>query len=894
MIEKIIKRNGTVEDFMPTKVNRWGEWAARTLGDKVDWSSIVLDTVGTLPRECTSQLLQERLIKTCLDHDTWSYNRMAGRLYAALIHKKLYDDKFPTVKALHDKLVGLGLMVKLDYTDAEYEEVNRIINHKLDFKSAHYSIHQVRSKYALQNRVTGEEYESPQFVYMRMAMALGEDQPKYRRMKDVAKWYEHFSEKRINAPTPNYVNLGTPLKGFASCCLYTTADTARSLAIGNHIAATMTYMSAGIGSHINCRSILDPVRGGVIKHQGKLPYYRALVGEVESTLQNGRGGACTTYVSVYDPEIEVIAHLKNPMSTEDKKIRGLDYNIGFNKFFARKAAKNEEVFLFNSFTAPDLYLALYNSDQSKFESLYAKYESDSSFKKKYVNAREILITVLNQSYETGRIYLHWIDEMNTHTPFKETIWSSNLCLSGDTIITVRVGDEGKVLTLKELDELFVENKDVKVLSYDINSGKIEYKPVLASAKTGIDRKVMKITDNNTGKFIICTPEHKVYTLNRGYVEAKELNVEDSLAIIEVESDSGKYGITIEYLEETIDVYDITVEDNHNFFANDILVHNCAEISLPTEAYLNMKDLYTDDENVQGEIALCSLGAIVVPNIESDEQYEEVAYYTLLMIDKCIHMSHYELPHLGVTAKSRLNAGVGIIGLAHLMAKHKASYMSVEGKRLIHEVAERHAYNCVKASLKLGQELGNAPWIHKTKWVEGWLPIDSYNKNVDSIADFKLKCDWETLRQEIISNGGIRNCSLIAHMPTESSSLASETTNCLYPVRDLTLIKTDNNRVNYWAAPDGDKLGKFYEIAWDIPTKDIIELYAIVQKFTDQAISADLYRRLVGDAEIGSAEMIKDFLYMTKLGLKTRYYVNTKTSDGLELGTDDLNCESCKL
>ncbi len=251
MIKIILKRDGRKEEFSPNKLNGWGEWAAKTLGSTVDWSSVVLETVSTLPEECSSELLQERLIKTCLDKDTWSYNRMAGRLYAALINKILYEDKIPTVKELHQKLAAKGFMVVLNYSDEEYAKIEKIINHKLDFKATHFELHQIRSKYAIKNRNTGEEFESQQFVYMRMAMALAEDQPKERRLEDVKKWYDHFSQKRLNAPTPNFVNLGTSLRGYASCCVYTTHDTAESILAGNNIAYTMTTMSAGIGAHMN-------------------------------------------------------------------------------------------------------------------------------------------------------------------------------------------------------------------------------------------------------------------------------------------------------------------------------------------------------------------------------------------------------------------------------------------------------------------------------------------------------------------------------------------------------------------------------------------------------------------------------------------------------------------
>ena len=428
MIETVIKRNGEYEEFKASKLNQWGEWAAKTLGTRVDWTSVVLDAVSTLPKVCSTQELQKRLIKVCLDQDTWSYNRMAGRLYAAMIYKDLYDGEIPTVKALHDQLAGIGIMIRLDYTDDEYEHVERIINHKLDLKSSYYELHQLLSKYSLSNRVTGKHYESQQFVYMRMAMALAEDQPKDRRMTDVEKWYEHLSQKRINAPTPNFVNLGTHLRGYASCCLVEAGDTAKSIAATNWIANTMTYMSAGIGTLMGTRSIGDPVRGGAIEHQGKLPYYRALMGEIKANLQSGRGGACTVYIPVYDPEIETILRLKNPMSTEDKRIRGLDYNFGYNKFFVKKVAKNEDIFLFNCYTAPDLHDAFYSDDEERFETLYKQYDNDPTFKKTYVNARDIALIGINESFETARVYEHNVHEMNRHTPFKDTVRMSNLCV----------------------------------------------------------------------------------------------------------------------------------------------------------------------------------------------------------------------------------------------------------------------------------------------------------------------------------------------------------------------------------------------------------------------------------------------------------------------------------
>lgn len=744
MIKTIIKRNGAEEDFSAEKVNGWGEWASKALQSRVDWGEVVLHAVSTLPEKCTSLQLQQALIDFCLHKKTWEYNLMAGRLYYSMITRTIYNGKkLPTVKNLHKQMIEYGVLKDMGYTDEEYDQIEEMINHKMDLKTTHFEIHQIRNKYALRDKITGQEFETPQFVYMRMAMGLSQFEG--NRIENVRKFYEHLSHKRINAPTPYYTNLGTVLNGYASCCVYTTEDTAASLAAGDHIGYMMTVMSAGIGSHIKTRSLGDKIRNGLIVHQGKIPYYRALVGAVGANLQNGRGGAATVYYTAFDPEVEVIAKLKNPMTPTVKQVRGCDYSFGSNKFFAKMAALDKEIALFSYSDAPELFEAQYGSSE-EFEKKYHEFLA-SDKKRTMIPARKILTASLNEAYETGRHYLHFFDEMNTHTPFKDKIYSSNLC---------------------------------------------------------------------------------------------------------------------------------------------------AEIALPTKGYKSVQELYSDYQEGNGEIGLCNIGGIIVSNIENDEQYADVAYYTLKMIDFGIHYSDYVFKNLADTAMARLNAGVGILGLAHLMAKKNKKYSTQDGKNFIHEVFETHAWHLYNASLRLGKEKGNAPWMHKTKWPEGWLPIDTYNKKVDELVTVQNKRDWESLRQQIVANGGIRNSVCVAHMPGESSSIASGTTNGPYPIRDFDLDKTNETMVLSYVAPDSTHLRDRYELAWDISSEDLIDCYAIMQKWTDQAISADLYRKVQGDEKVGTSEMIQLYLRMVKYGVKTRYYMNSKTAKGIDLNAAEASCESCSL
>ena len=763
MIERIIKRNGEVEDFSPRKLNGWGEWASKTLGKDVDWSEVVLHVASTLQSEVSSEQLQQALISHCLTKATWSYNRMAGRLYAALLYKKLYDDNIPTVKNLFSKLVKVGLMdvnFFAAFSDEDYTQLEGVIDHKRDLNYAHYQIEQSVKKYALKNRADNIDYETPQFsmlrVAMRMCMNKGTGAERIARIK---RHYDQYSKDKVNVPTPYYTNSGTVKNGFQSCCLHHTNNTVGSLAASDHISYMMTVSSAGQGSKIYTQSIGSPVRGGSIVHQGKTPYYRAQVAMINANLQNGRGGAETQSYDVYDPEIETIQKFKNPMTPSARQVRGLDYAMCFNKFFAQKAANNEDYALFDYKETEDLYKAMGNPDTSVFEKLYNNYIALGKAVR-FVNAREVLYNALSEAVETGRHYLTNLSEMNRHTPFKSLILLSNLC---------------------------------------------------------------------------------------------------------------------------------------------------CEIALETKDYDSVEQLYKEEES--GEVAMCSLAGINVGRINSDEEYKEATWVALDMIHTGIKESDYVLPQIGFTAKKRMSAGVGIVDLAYAMAKRKLKYSSEEGRNFIHEIAETHYWYLLEASLKLSEEFGNAEWIDRTKWVDGWLPTDTYNKHIDEVISAENKRDWESMRKRIIENKGHAFSVLAAHMPAESSSIKSGATNSVYPVRDLDLSKSNDTNVVTYVVPESEKFGKHYEIAWDIDVEDMAKVYGIIQKWTDQAISADMWYSAVGSDKISSDYLMRGFFSWVYYGVKTRYYVNTKTAKGIDLNSSEVvessedvdfqpesnsDCEGCQL
>lgn len=751
MIKQIRKRNGELVDFDPCRANQWAEWAS---GIGVDWSGVVLEATRKCFDGCTTQDFHNALIAACVDRETTAHLKMAGRLFIGDVYKRAFGGHttIPSVGEMYEKMVGLGLWAKMDYSQEELARCDAFINHSLDLQATLTETKQIVDKYAILDRVAKDVYESPQFVYMRMALGNMEKMPKERRMRDVAKLYYYLSRKYINAPTPFSINLGTPKKQYASCCVITTKDTAPSLAAADHIAYMMTCASAGIGSHLTTRSKGDKVRGGAIVHQGKLPYYRMQEAAVAANKQSSRGGANTMHFTVLDPEIEDLLKLKNVESIADKRIKDIDYSVGYNDFFAKKVAKNEDWMLVSYGDAPDLWGTLYKADQTEFEWLYDNY-ADPHRKdlpsRRMVKARDIAVAMLTEAVETGRIYEHNTGEMNRHTPFLQTIYSSNLC---------------------------------------------------------------------------------------------------------------------------------------------------QEIGLPTEGYESVKALYTpkfwkwggDDK---GEIGLCNLAALAA-NIP-DEEFEEAAYYACLMIDNVIEIMEYPFPHLAYTAQGRRSIGVGITNLAYTLANMGLKYTDDRGKQQIHYLAERHSYWLHVAAVKLAEERGCCDYF--SKYNDGWLPVDTANTEVNKIVPGLVRVfDWEPLRERIKNVGGIRFSVLEAHMPCESSSVGSGHTNSLYPIRAGKVMKTSGTNKTLFIAPEWDRLKNNYQLAWDIPTKDMIEVYAIVQQFTGQSISADLYIKYGKERrEISAKQLLTEWLYRVRLGMKTRYYINSAT--GVEAPEEEVDdCEACKL
>lgn len=789
----LTKRNGEKELSDPLKLIKWGEFGRDFVKNRnVDFTRIMRDTLQGMRDGMTTTELHLSMIRHTLDGGDDAHNKMAGVLYAPHLHKEIHKDGMPTVYELQKKLRMLGLMRKLDYTKQEYEEIEKIIDHRRDYGYAHFQLEQLVRKYAVQDRVKRIIYETPQYTFMRMAMAVFSKAKKLGRIDHIREFYTLLAENVINAPTPNYVYLGTNLNGLISCCLIHSGDSIGSLNTSDVVAYRMTANGSGIGVFQGQRGIGDPVRNGALEHNGKLPYGNATGKLVRANMQAGRAGAAKIEVNIFDREAVQTAQMQNPRTPAAKRNRDLHAAIQYHGFFLNKAAVDAEIFTFSCKTAPDLFEAFYGKDRELFEKLYAKYENDPTWVKSWVRARDLLVTVGRESYNVGTVYGFIADNVNYNTPFKEPIYCSNLCME---ILQ-------PIAPYNDLPDLY-ENDYI-------------------------------------GDIIFLDEEGLPYT------KAQRLR-------FEIKGDPDKREYAFADLEEGMVI---------RTFGTD-------------EAFITVKEITY--RHRQPETSLCALGGIVVYNVRDDAHYDRAMYYTQRMIDYCIDQNDYPFPQIKFTAQNRRNAGIGLLGAATVLARKNLRYNDRAGLEEIHRMAERHMFFAIKNSIDLGEEFGNAGWINKTRWPEGWLPIDTASPYIDEICNPGLQYDWEMLRRRLIKNKGMRFSCLVAHMPTESSSKAAGAPNGWYPVRELSMAKSDSTNVIEWTAPESDLIGQNYQSAWTITPEDMIRVYAVIQKFTDQGISADIFLDRSKDTELSAVALIKRINMMKKYGLKTHYYFNTKTS-----------------
>ena len=430
---EVIKRNGRKKEVLDiSKIHDMVEHACEDIKG-VSSSQVEMNSGLQFYNNITTDEIQQIITKSAADLislDTPNYTYVAARLLLFSLRKnlfhKLWDHPhfYDQVKRLVDLKLYDSLIMR-DYDRRDFDRMEYWLKHDRDYDFTYAGLRQVIDKYLVQDRSTGQIYETPQFMYMMIAATLFSKYPKNTRLIYVKKYYDAISQFKINIPTPVMAGVRTPMRQYASCVLVDVADTLSSIfssdmAIGKYVA-----QRAGIGINAGrIRAINSKIRGGEVQHTGVIPFLKKFEATVKCCTQNGvRGGSATVHFPIWHKEIEDILVLKNNKGSEDNRVRKLDYSIQLSKLFYERFINNEDITLFSPHEVNGLYDAF---GTSAFDKIYTDYE------KKYPNARRIkaqdlFFDILKERAETGRIYIMNIDHTNTHSSFKDKVNMSNLC-----------------------------------------------------------------------------------------------------------------------------------------------------------------------------------------------------------------------------------------------------------------------------------------------------------------------------------------------------------------------------------------------------------------------------------------------------------------------------------
>ena len=761
---QIIKRDNRKESLNIEKIHKVVAFACDGLSG-VSASQIEMNANLQFHDGMTTKQIQEILVRSASDLislESPNYQYAAARLLLYGTYKEVFGRyEAPGLSEIIEKNIKRGVYDKsflTYYTPQEIEKLNGWIKHDRDCDFTYAGLRQVVDKYLVQDRSSGELYETPQFMYMMIAATMFHKYPQTHRLTYVKKYYDAISTHKINIPTPIMSGVRTPLRQFASCVLVDSDDTLNSIFASDMAIGRYTAQRAGIGINAGrIRAINSKIRGGEVAHTGVVPFLKKFESTVRCCTQNGvRGGSATVHFPLWHYEIEDILVLKNNKGTEDNRVRKLDYSIQINKLMYQRLLEGGNITLFSPHDVPGLYEA-FASDQAKFEELYTKYER-SHVKKKTIKALDLFSALIKERAETGRIYIMNLDHCNTHSSFKDPIFMSNLC---------------------------------------------------------------------------------------------------------------------------------------------------QEITLPTVPLDHIDDK-------EAEIALCILSAINVGIIRDPSELEELCDLAVRGLEELIDYQEYPVEAAKKSTLARRSLGIGYIGLAHYLAKHKVKYEDPKAWQLVHDLSEAFQYYLLKSSNDLAKERGACDGFARTKYADGILPIDTYKKDVDAFLNPELHFDWENLKQDIIRHG-LRHSTLSAQMPSESSSVVGNATNGIEPPRGYLSVKKSKKGPLKQIVPQYASLKNYYTLLWDMPSNEgYIKVVAAMQKFFDQAISGNWsYNPLhFPNNEVPMSMMIQDLLNTYKFGWKTSYYQNTydyKTDDSVEeakenvplpvavpMDGDDAECEACAI
>ena len=788
----------------------------------------------------TSDIIKAAVLSaTSLSPNHVDYDKVAARLFRLSIYKEVFgtsvkrskiEEKYKQSFIHNVKHLTSSGVLKKGFEKFDLNKLANAIRPERDELFEFTGISTTYEKYLIKDKEIGA-METPQAFWMRVAMGIVVNEKE--NIDDLAiEHYEILSKFDGINSTPTLFYSGMSRSQMASCGGYVVDDNLESIMGNGDKHALLSKWSYGLGfSMSKIRAIGSRVSSTGITSGGLIPFIKIYNSITESINRSGRKrGAAAVYIEPWHFEVESFLDLRKNTGDERLRAHGLNLALWIPDEFMKRVLNDDNWYLLDPGEFPELADLYGKNFSERYNEIVKMFKDDPSSVKicKEVKASDLWKRMLSSLFQTGYPWITFKDAANVRNNAKHDgiVYSSNLCVSGDTQIEVKIDGQEKTMNIKDAVNL-LKNKEIEVLSMNTETGEKSFKKITNGAMTNKKAKVLKIIDEE-GNSLTCTPEHKIYTKNRGYVMAKDL-VEDELEVISSSEEISVYDL--DELEEEIEVYDITVEDNHNFYANNILIHNCTEITLPTSAdremfncflaSVNLSNIYNEsfDDKIdweklkhvskvltkrldfaQGEF-VGSLGvsrkgycASFPTNAKLDVEvngkrlkiyafeFEEgmkllvEGKYKLVDVDYkpyFIENNFYPTKEALLGAMKGRPNGLGMMGWQDLLFKLNLPFDSDEATKLLDKITEYISYYSYEASSELAEQKGKCPIFDGSLPSQGLLPIDTLEllekeRGIDIKVNREYNLDWDALRDKIKKHG-LRNLWVMAPAPTATIS-----------------------------------------------------------------------------------------------------------------------------
>lgn len=430
----VIKRDNSRELYSSDKIKSYLSLVSKDQ-PQISIDGILFLLSAAIYNDIRTTTILSTLIRITADkitETTPEYQFIAARLMINEIRREVWNS-FTPPDSFYDRIRSRScydpIIFKL-YTRSDFDYIEQnIINYDRDYLLTYSGIRQFYDKYLIKHRVTNQLLELPQEANILICMYMFKDYTDNTiRMHYISRMYHYLSTLVISLPTPIYAGVRTKLRSFSSCCVMDVGDsTDEILTVNYYIGKTVTHRF-GIGVNVNkVRSIGAPIANGSVVHTGIVPFLKMFEASTKGFMQNGiRGGGGTVSFPFWNWEVLTLLEVKNNKGVQENRVRSLDYSIGLNKLFLQRAIKNEDITLFSAEDVP-LLSNDYTLSFEDFTRIYTEYENTFHIRKQKIPGQEFLKKICKERFETGRVYVYFMDHMNQYGVFTESIFSSNLC-----------------------------------------------------------------------------------------------------------------------------------------------------------------------------------------------------------------------------------------------------------------------------------------------------------------------------------------------------------------------------------------------------------------------------------------------------------------------------------